>query len=368
MSASKSDYVTRLDSLVKDRYGTTEDGVPGAAIVVMKGDSIIYEHYTGVSSILTNRRIDASTTFNIASISKQFTVVGLLQLAARGLIDIDEPMSSFVDYPQSFWHEITPAHLASQSSGLPDSRDRSDRLATVYADDDSSIEFFPRVKSLKFRPGSAYDYVNPTFILLARLIEQKSGECFVDYQQKHIFEPAGMYSTYYFNPLDSPENEAHAYVRNGDGWEEYDYGEETFFATRPDGGIYSTARDMVAWYRAQRHSTVLSHEWLQQAFTPRVSVADSQFCNYQQRPFTWYGFGWFIEERPGMPFKIYHTGDNGGFQALAERYPDDDVSVIILENRNDCDRRLFDEQIERILIDAGILHKTNGFRLYDMNL
>lgn len=355
----------RLDSLVTARYGfPAARKEPGAAIVVMKGDSVIYERYTGVESTLTGKPVNAATTFNIASISKQFTVVGLLQQVDKGLVGLDAPLSTYFDYPQSFWKKVTPRHLAAQSSGIPDSRDRSNRIAAIYADDASSLKYFPDIKELKFEPGTAYDYVNPTFLLLARIIEKTSGREFKDYQKRNIFLPAGMLSTYYFDPSDEPAGQSHGYVKEDGGWQEKDYGEETFFATSADGGIYSTALDMAAWYRALRNHRLLPRKWLDLAFTPQTKVSGSSWCSYQRRPHTWYGLGWFIEERPGMPFKIYHTGDNGGFQALAEMYPDDDITVIVLENRNDLDRRLFDLQIEQLLLEEGLLHRTNGMTLH----
>lgn len=355
----RAGVVERLDSLFADRY---EDAgpAPGGAVVVMAADSIIYERYSGLADMTSARPVGPETRFNIASVSKQFTVVGLLQLVAQGKVDIDAPMSRwYPEYPQEFWHRVTPVHLASQSSGIPDSRDRSDREAIIHADDSSSVAYFPTVDSLKFAPGSAYDYVNPTFLLLAGIIERVTGESFVDYQRKHVFEPAGMGDTYYFDPAVIPEHQSHAYAPDADSpdrWTEFDYGEETFFATRPDGGIYSTARDMARWQSALRHGTLLPDKLLKRAHSPLVDVASSRWCDYQRRPYIYYGLGWFIEARPDRPFKVFHTGDNGGYQAYVAAYPGQDVSIVVLENRHDKSRREMSETIERILIEEGIMN------------
>ena len=66
-------------------------------------------------------------------------------------------------------------------------------------------------------------------------------------------------------------------------------------------------------------------------------------------------FGWFIDETPGRETKVYHTGDNGGFQAYAAKYTDSNVFVIMLANRNDLDRWSTQIAIENILIDAGFI-------------
>jgi len=342
------DLTAALDSLFDDRYlSSPEEKAPGAAVLIARGDSVIYERYYGVADMPSGRPVDENTLFNIASISKQFTVAALLQQN----VDINRPCSEFFpEYPQTFWKEITPMHLASQSSGLPDSRDRSDRNACVYADEEQSVQYFPLVKELKFKPGTAYDYLNPSFILLAKIVEQSSGEDFYDYQQRHIFTPLGMDATVYFNPDTMPPQAAHGYIlTDGGGWREYDYGEETFFATRPDGGIYSTARDMLKWEQGLAHGKVLPDSALRMAYAPRTNVSDSPWCDYQRRPHTHYGLGWFVDTTPGRPVKVYHTGDNGGFQAYVAKYPENDTKIIVLENRNDKDRWSMAQAIDSIL-------------------
>lgn len=346
-SQSASDNTkAALDSLFESRYD--DSSAPGAAILIAKGDSIIYERYFGIADLNTGEKISDSTLFNIASVSKQFTVAALLQQCD---INLDEPVSNYFDYPQDFWKQVTIAHLASHSSGIPDSRDRSDREKCVFADEETSCSYFPNVDSLKFTPGSAYDYLNPSFILLAKIVEKKSGMDFYDYQQKNIFDKLGMHSTLYFNPQSMPNNAAHGYVPNNNGeWQEYDYGEETFFATRPDGGIYSTPRDMLKWERGLAKGEVVSDSLLRLAYSPLIDVAASNYCDYQKRPFTSYGLGWFIDSTPGRPTKVYHTGDNGGFQAYVAKYPSEELSIIVLENRNDRDRWEMAQAIDSILL------------------
>lgn len=339
--------VAALDSLFEARYGDEGQSAPGCAVLIAEGDSVIYERYFGVADMPSGRAVDEHTLFNIASVSKQFTVAALLQQG----IDIDRPCADFFpEYPQAFWREITPAHLASHSSGLPDSRDRSDRNACVYADEEQSVQYFPNVEQLKFAPGSAYDYLNPSFILLAKIVEQTSSQDFYQYQRDHIFTPLGMDATLYFSPDSMPAEAAHAYIPDADGgWREYDYGEETFFATRPDGGIYSTARDMLKWEQGLASGKVLPDSVLRMAYAPRVNVADSPWCDYQRRPHTAYGLGWFVDSTPGRPVKVYHTGDNGGFQAYVAKYPETGLKIIVLENRHDQDRWSMAQAIDSIM-------------------
>ncbi|MCM1036632.1 MAG: beta-lactamase family protein [Bacteroides sp.] len=341
---------SEIDSIVDARYSAD---APGAAIIIARGDSVLYERYVGLADMDTREPVSADTRFCIASISKQFTVMALLQQDARyaepgGLLD--SPVSRWFDFPQQWWAGITLRHLASHTSGVPDSRPRHDRRACVLATDEESVRYFPAVDSLRFAPGEYYDYLNPSFILLAQVVERLSGRDFVGYMQDSVFAPAGMSHTYYFDPARRGPGESHGYVPDGrGGWQEYDYGEETFFATRPDGGIYSTARDLLAWEDALRDGRVASPRRVSLAYTPVVSVSASPLCDYQRYPDTWYGLGYFIDHPAGWPRKIYHTGDNGGYQAYLAKYPAEDVKIIVLEARNDRSRREFAECIDRAL-------------------
>lgn len=348
-------FANDMDSLMSTRYANdTLDAVePGGSVMIMKGDSILYEAYFGTADLQTGEQIDSTTLFCIASVSKQFTVVSVLQLMAEGKIDIDSPASRHLPYKADLWNKVTLADLAGHTSGIPDARDRSDRQRCIFATDESSAEYFPTVTSTDFEPGTAYDYLNPSFILLANIVADSTGMAFTDYAAEALFDRAGMKSTVYFNPDSMPEHSSHAYEPTECGWAEYDYGEETFFATRPDGGIYSNVRDMSAWNRALLTGQVLSPELRDRAWTPRISVSDSPYCDYQRRPGTWYGLGWFIERTAGHPDIIYHTGDNGGYQAYSALIPDDDISIVVLENRHDKARRQLTVDILELLRRYG---------------
>lgn len=349
IAAAAFDFGT-LDAFLDARYG--DGDAPGGAVLIAQGDSILFERYYGIADLSSGEAVGASTLFNIASVSKQFTVMALLQQSVRydkspGLLDCS--VSDFFDFPQAWWHQITLRNLASHTSGVPDARPREDRNWCVYAGDEASAEYFPKVAQPDFSPGEYYDYLNPSFILLAKVVEQLSGESFVNYMSSHIFSLAQMENTRYFDPMSMPAHTAHGYIKESGKWRKYDYGEETFFATRPDGGIYSTARDMLAWENALRDNLIVPEAYRDAAYRAQVSVSDSPRCDYQRRPNTWYGLGFFIEHPEGQARKIFHTGDNGGFQAYVAKYPEYDIKIIILENRCDQSRSALVNEIDRVL-------------------
>ena len=329
-------------------------GEPGAAVLVMIGDSVVLDRGYGIADIESGSAINGDTFFNIASVSKQFTAVAILQLAIQGQLTLDDPVSKyFPEFEADFWKDISIAQLMSHSSGIPDARNYP-REVKINGDEALSVAYMDTLSFVHFAPGTAYEYINPTFVLLGYIVEQVSGQPFTEYMAEHLFAPAGMSQTLYFD-RDRQElipNMAHGYAYADEvprSWYEYDFGEETFFATRPDGGIYTSTHEFVEWEKALRTAAVLPEDYLQDAWSPHTHISGSPWSEYQNRPNTWYGYGWFIEPATDSTQKvIYHTGDNGGFQILAARYPDSAALVLIFANRADWDRYTLMQRIEAI--------------------
>lgn len=352
--------VEKIDSLFNNRYATIENNEnrPGGAVYILKGDTVIFDKGYGIADLATGSPIDGNTFFNIASVSKQFTAMAILQLQEEGKLSVEDALSKyFPDFKADFFKRIKIKHLLSHSSGLPDLRPRDNRDFVLHATDMECIEFFKELDHLNFEPGSNYEYQNPTFQLCYAIIEKVSGEPFEEYMKKHIFTPAGMDETLYFEAERNIPRMAHGYITedNGVTWKEYDYGEESFFATKADGGIYTSTHEFAKWEQALRNDILISDSLKQIAHSPVTTVTGSTYSSYQNRPYTSYGYGWFIEQKPGMPKKVYHTGDNGGFQIYAGRFPEKGILVLVFENRNDQSRWQMVEKIDSILKDAGML-------------
>lgn len=372
----------RLDSLLHSHYSSD---APGAALLVAKDGNILYDKGVGVANMATGEKIDGNTAFNIASISKQFTAIGALKMQEMGLINLEHSVAQyFPEFESDVWKRVKLRHLLSHSSGVPDARPRGDRNFTLFATDEQSVGYMTVLNELHFEPGTAYEYINPTFDLFYLIAERTTGMKFVDFQKKYIFDKAGMKNVQYFTPEAVIPHMAHGYIVNEDAevsgsdsdyakkrekvandyvdgkgvhWAECDYGEETFFATKADGGIYTTTRDFLRWENALRNNVLVKEASKRKAYTPHTMVTGSPWSGYQNRPNTWYGYGWFIDKTPGREVKIYHTGDNGGFQAYAAKYEHSGVNVIMLENQSTVDRWTQQLEIEKILLQEGILEK-----------
>lgn len=359
--------VGKLDSLFNERY--TPQPNPGGTVLIMKGDSVLYQKSWGIADTELNTKIDENTFFNIASVSKQFTAVAILKLYQEGKLDIHKSIydvhpnvNKYLPKAKKPFTDITVKDLMAHSSGIPDSRPRTDRNFTLTATDMESIQYMKDLKELNFAPGTQYEYMNPTFQLLYVMIEELSGMPFEQYMRENIFTPAGMEETLYFQADREIPRMAHGYVPEDDEvpaenkvFKQYDYGEETFFATKADGGIYTSINEFVQWEKALRNNTFMTPETTAEAHSPVTNVSGSEYSDYQNRANTSYGYGWFIEDNPGMPRKVYHTGDNGGFQIYAGRFPEKEVLMLVFENRNDNSRWKMVEKMDQIAKEAGWL-------------
>ena len=345
----------KIDSLFNSLYN---EGEPGGSVMIMKGDEVFFAKSYGIADMETKAPIDANTFFNIASVSKQFTAMAILKLHQEGKLSLEDNIKKyFPEFKGEFFNRIQIKHLLSQCSGLPDNRPRTDRMFTLTATDMQSIEFFKDLEEINFEPGTNYEYQNPTFQLCYAIIEKVSGQSFEEYMKQNIFDPSGMTETLYFEAERVIPRMSHGYIPEDSTstWKQYDYMEETFFATKADGGIYTSINEFVKWEKALQDNLIICDSLKQIAHSPITTVSGSTFSSYQNRPYTSYGYGWFIEEKPGMPRKVYHTGDNGGYQIYAGRFPEKKVLVLVFENRNDHSRWKMVEELDAIVKEAGLL-------------
>lgn len=356
-----------------DRLASGLDGVfapafpsdePGCAVVVVKEGKIVYDRGFGIADMATGERISSSTVFNICSVSKQFSAVAMELLAADGLLSLDDPVSRlFPEFPVDVFEKVTWRHILSHTSGIPDARPRTaedwERYSAAidsgfsnvddykyHVDEPENSRYMELLTGLSFEPGTAYEYMNPTYSLIEKVVERVTGERFEDWMRQRVFEPAGMVAEY-FHPGIAGEHLAHGYERDASGaWQLSEYGNTTFFRTRADGGIYTSPLEFVKWDAALYGDKVMTAAMREEVHTPRIAT---------DIPDTYYGYGWFIERRPGQPGKIYHTGDNGGFFIYEGRIPSSDVFYLIFANRSDWDRYNFASRVDSVLAVSGLL-------------
>jgi len=339
--------VKRIDNILGAVYNNP--GEPGAAVLIMQAGDTIYSRCFGLADMETREPVTLQTNFCIASVSKQFSAVALLQLAEQGMLSLGDPLSKFFpEFQAPFFNDISLHHILSHTSGIPDARPRDDRDFVLYSNDVTSVQYMRTLDHLNFQPGTQYEYINPTFQLIYQIVERVTGTPFEDYMQRSVFDRAEMQSCCYFEPDRDIPHMAHGYQRDDKGqWQEYDYGEESFFGTKADGALYCSISDFVNWERALRDNRVWTAASKRQAYLPWIQIP--QDAEYGYQPHTGYGYGFFVQDVPGQPTHVYHLGDNGGFTIYAGKIPERDLIFLFFSTRPDIDRLKIVNDIYHVL-------------------
>lgn len=190
-----------LDASLDSIVGDGDLQVPGLGVIAFKDGRIIYEHFAGLGNIAMNLPVDRNTRLRVASVSKMFTVFGIMQLVEAGKIDLDEDVSSYLGFklrnPNFPDEKITVRMLASHTSTLRDGESYS--LSPGY-----SLEEFFRPSGIKYENGghfadkdkTFFTYCNLNYGVLGTIIERASGERFDLYQKAHVLRPMGINADY----------------------------------------------------------------------------------------------------------------------------------------------------------------------------
>ena len=185
--------------------------VPGAVFSMVKDGRLFYETGTGYENIEANKPVDpVRSQFRVASITKTFTSIAILQLVEQGKLDLHADIRTYLPEDEYVWnapYSFTIHHLLTHTAGMENSGFRICHHATK----EKSMKSFVAcsVSNQVFKPGEVFMYSNKGFGILGLLIEQMSGMKYVDYVAKNILKPVGMtHSTVYQhtaeNPLDNP--------------------------------------------------------------------------------------------------------------------------------------------------------------------
>ncbi len=317
---------TKIDSLLETIY---TDSLPGISLAVIQGGNVVFEGNYGVRNITTKEKITAKTNFNIASLTKQFTAVAILQLAEKKKLSLTDKISRFFpEMNKKVADAITVQQLLTHSSGIRDHYDYSNTKGMQHAHNKDVYNAVKNLDSLYFTPGTKFRYSNTGFCLLALIIEKISGLSYNDYMQQNVFAKAGMKSTTIWNENETILQPATGYDKDSATHQFITSGadEHLFFSTEGDGGIYTSIHDYSAWLQALKEGKVLGKKWVEKVRSIEYAIDAKRKLGY--------GFGWFVDESEENK-KIYHSGDNGGFKTYTFTIPQQEFAIVIFSNRSD---------------------------------
>ena len=295
---------------------------PGAALVVMRGNEIIYEKGYGSANLEYGLPITPRSVFLVASVSKQFTAFAIAMLAEQGTLSLDDDIRKHVPEMHDFGTPITLRHLIHHTSGLRDEFDllgmagwRMDDVITK----EMILHLAYRQRALNFEPGSEYSYCNTGYTLLAETVERVTGQSFRAWTTKNLFEPLGMAQSHFHDDyrMVVPDR-VQGYVKDGDGFKKEVYSYQSVGAS----GLFTTAEDLAKWVRNFEDGTVGGPAVLEQVHE-RGILTNGDTLSYAFG----LGHGTYKGHR-----RISHSGWHRGFRTYLLRFPDDDLAFILLGN------------------------------------
>ena len=317
---------------------------PGAAVLVVRNGQPVFRKGYSVTDLRTRHAIDPSTNFRLASFTKQFTAMCIMLLVHDGKLHYDNHLTDiFPEFP-AYGKSITIRQILNHTSGLPDYEDLWTNLHPNLPDDQipqihdaDVLKLLEQQTAGKFPAGSKWEYSNSGYVVLGLIVEKASGKPFGQFLHDRIFVPLQMTNTLaYEKGKNEVPNRAYGHTKEKDAWRETD--QSSTSATLGDGGIYTSIDDLAKWDRALREHTLLSAAEMQPALTPVQPTAGSG-KNEKGEPVS-YGFGWFLDPYKGHK-RMWHDGETRGFRTTIQRFPDDNLTIIILANRTDIDPKEF---------------------------
>lgn len=317
---------------------------PGAVVFISRADSIIYKKPFGLASLEKKMPLETDMIFQIASMTKQFTAVLILQLIEQDKLSLTDTIQKILDYyPKT--SIITIENLLSHTSGIPEFFDFEEderHLLTQEHSPKQLIDYF-KDEPLEFTPGTKFRYSNSNYVLLGAIIEKVTGLSYADVLRKNIFEPLGMKRSALWYQSNFPKEK----IPSG-----YSLKEGKFVSSEPitgsitysSGGIVSTVDDLFLWNRALRNFVLLNKQSTSLLFT------ETTLPNHER---TKHGFGFFIKELQGSP-TFQHGGNLYGFTSSGLFLPHENLFVCILSNAGFQRTEEIANYIASILIEKPI--------------
>ena len=312
---------------------------PGVAVLVMRNGKPVFRQGYGVTDSRSLHPISAETNFRLASFTKQFTAMCIMLLVHDGKLRYDDHLTDiFPEFP-AYGKPITVRNLLNHTSGLPDYEDilmkqypntPEEKIPQIL--DAGVLKLLEQQSSGEFPPGTKWQYSNSGYATLAMIVEKVSGKPFGQFLHDRIFAPLKMDNTLaYEKGKNEVPNRAFGNSKTDKGMQETDQSPTS--AVLGDGGIYSSIDDLAKWDRALREHILLSEADMQPALTP-VHLVDGLPTSDGHN--VSYGFGWFLDPYKGHR-RMWHDGETIGFRTTIQRFPDDNLTVIVLANRTDVD-------------------------------
>jgi CubicO group peptidase (beta-lactamase class C family) len=337
-------YADKIETFAQTQM--QEYKIPGMAVAIVRNGEVEYLEGFGVANP-NGDPVTPDTPFLLASVSKSFTALGVMQLIEDGKISLDDPVQTYLpwfDVKGEGGAEITVAHLVYQTSGFTEYEGNEMNLRPNTPNGlEEGVRDLSHIK-LEFNPGEGWEYSNINYSVLGLLIQEVSGQRYETYVEENIFTPLGMTNSYTSLESARAGNASRGYYPLFGIPLALDQSMLYTTATLPAFGLWSSAADMSRYLIAQldeESATLLSTAGMKRIHTPGVEI----------EPGYSYAMGWFHSPAAFDPEflqtlgtdidpsddqqVLWHEGDWKGYKSVALLLPGLDYGVVMLMNTND---------------------------------
>jgi CubicO group peptidase (beta-lactamase class C family) len=332
-ATAQDNRIQKIDSLFKTLAEKQEFN--GNILIAEKGN-VLYKKSFGLRDETQKLPLDDNSIFELASVSKQFTAMGIVLLEQKGKLNYEDPIIKYIP-EMAYYKGITIRHLLNHTGGLPDYMQlvgTKGDTTKINTNKDIIALFAKEKPEAKFAHGSKFEYSNTGYALLASIIEKVSGKTYAAFLADNIFRPLKMENTFVYNRRLAPKkiaDYAYGYVYNDEGKKvlpDNDPGNNYVVCLDGivgDGTVNSTTTDLLKWDRALYTDKLASKKSINLIFTPPALPNDEK---------TNYGFGWMVNKSDDYGSVANHSGGWPGYVTFIERHMDNDKTIIVLQNND----------------------------------
>lgn len=330
-----------VDALLADHMAELD--IPGAAVAIVQGDEIVYMQGYGTADD-SGRPVTPQTPFALASLSKSFTALAVMQLVEAGEVQLDAPVRQYLPWfrtaDAAASAQITVRHLLHHTSGFSE----LEGYERNYEENDpdtieTSIRNL-RDATLNHAPGETFEYSNTNYDVLGVLVETVSGQSYGEYVEEQLFDPLQMQNSYTTMKAARANGATRGYYPLFGWTTSYDTWMPYSQATRPAGGLWASAEDMghylIAHLNEGRYgeTAVISPAGMATVHTPGATIGEEFY----------YAMGWnqfnFTDAAPpddpeAAPVAQSHGGEWPNYRAIMVLVPERETGVVVLMNAAD---------------------------------
>ena len=309
----------------------------GLTIAVAHGGTTFTKGY-GQADARGKKAASGDTVYPICSISKNFAAAATLRLAEQAKLDLDAPVARYLaPDPLPGRRPVTVRQLVNHTSGAGSYNEGPDWSALAPRPIPHE-EMLARIRSAHHAaPGEAWGYSNSAFYLAGLIVERVTGKTYWDFLAQSFFEPLGMRQARACSAVPVTDR-AHGYRVTRTGLEDAE--SESWENPFAGGGLCMTAGDLLTWQAALDQGKALAPESVRRMRTP-TKLASGRTLDY--------GLGTRLGELEGHPV-LGHTGGGQGFSTVLLRFPQDDLTLVVLATTSATEARIAGARLARRLL------------------